>query len=384
MTFLPNLPEQWEEHFELRLRRSLMVNNNRHKLPAVVDDTRKESRDPFDIGKPMGGINPAFRRAIDFEFWCPSANLRLCMTRAEIALAKELYRVNEPTFYRAVSKALRVFDTHEIHETADRALSGIHGIELEKNRRFTFENYLLREYRTLTGSTTLSRAQKRRRRKSINAWYNAEQFVRSLAANNATMTLESIKKINALLRPSVDGSGTFRKNRSPIKIRRYNYLTFMAPARIEGEMAKLVAWLQVELAGEEVEKSNVLVTATRAAVWLVSVHPFHDGNGRVSRLLADFILMRGGLPPAIWSGNNLFALYGAQLVAHVYDTQQHFLGRLEQVVKGVELSISILKGDATSFERIGALKSMAPGGRRNPSLLRRPNRLPANGSVQGV
>ncbi|RLG04780.1 MAG: Fic family protein, partial [Thaumarchaeota archaeon] len=39
--------------------------------------------------------------------------------------------------------------------------------------------------------------------------------------------------------------------------------------------------------------------ALKAHLWLVSIHPFRDGNGRVARLLMGLILLRGGYPPAI-------------------------------------------------------------------------------------
>jgi len=39
--------------------------------------------------------------------------------------------------------------------------------------------------------------------------------------------------------------------------------------------------------------------AFKAHLWLVSIDPFRDGNGRVARLLMGLILLRGGYPPAI-------------------------------------------------------------------------------------
>lgn len=46
-------------------------------------------------------------------------------------------------------------------------------------------------------------------------------------------------------------------------------------------------------------KDHPVLKATWAHHRLVAIHPFDDGNGRVARLLANFILLRAGYPPLI-------------------------------------------------------------------------------------
>ena len=46
-------------------------------------------------------------------------------------------------------------------------------------------------------------------------------------------------------------------------------------------------------------KLDPVELAFKAHLWLVSIHPFRDGNGRIARLLMGLILLRGGYPPAI-------------------------------------------------------------------------------------
>lgn len=46
-------------------------------------------------------------------------------------------------------------------------------------------------------------------------------------------------------------------------------------------------------------KLDPVELAFKAHLWLVSIHTFRDGNGRVARLLMGLILPRGGYPPAI-------------------------------------------------------------------------------------
>ncbi|MBD0383241.1 Fic family protein [Paenibacillus sp. WST5] len=44
---------------------------------------------------------------------------------------------------------------------------------------------------------------------------------------------------------------------------------------------------------------------------VASIHPFPDGNGRVSRLCMNFILMKNGYPPAVIRNENRFEYYQA-------------------------------------------------------------------------
>ena len=69
-------------------------------------------------------------------------------------------------------------------------------------------------------------------------------------------------------------------------------LIYEAPdaEQVPSLMAEVVDWLE----REDLE-SHVVVRAAMAHLHLVSVHPFLDGNGRISRIVQSFVLAREGL-----------------------------------------------------------------------------------------
>jgi Fic family protein len=63
---------------------------------------------------------------------------------------------------------------------------------------------------------------------------------------------------------------------------------FAAPEadRVENEMEKFLAWFNGN------EQEDPLLKAAIAHLWLVTIHPFEDGNGRIGRAIAEMCLAR--------------------------------------------------------------------------------------------
>jgi Fic family protein len=82
-------------------------------------------------------------------------------------------------------------------------------------------------------------------------------------------------------------------------------------------MAETVAWLQ-----EGDLDAHVVVRAAMAHLHVVSIHPFRDGNGRISRILQSLVLAREGLISAEFGsieeylGENTPSYYAALQEAH--------------------------------------------------------------------
>jgi Fic family protein len=63
---------------------------------------------------------------------------------------------------------------------------------------------------------------------------------------------------------------------------------FQAPQAtlIENEMRLFLDWFNLE------QKTDLVLKAAIAHLWFVTIHPFEDGNGRISRALSDMLLAR--------------------------------------------------------------------------------------------
>ncbi len=63
---------------------------------------------------------------------------------------------------------------------------------------------------------------------------------------------------------------------------------FQAPSseRIEAEVAKFLSWFEND------HELDLVLKAAIAHFWFVTIHPFDDGNGRITRAITDMILAR--------------------------------------------------------------------------------------------
>lgn len=75
------------------------------------------------------------------------------------------------------------------------------------------------------------------------------------------------------------------------------------PSDTPGAMRDFIDWTNgLSRRGRRTSLSIVKAAAVHA--WLTHIHPFHDGNGRLARLLANMILAREDMPPLILRNTN--------------------------------------------------------------------------------
>ena len=87
-----------------------------------------------------------------------------------------------------------------------------------------------------------------------------------------------------------------------------------------------------------------VVRATLLHGEFVKIHPFIDGNGRTSRLLLNFELMKNGYTPIIIKKENRLRYYEVLDHAHTTMDYQPFLEFItESVIESEQLLLSLLE-----------------------------------------
>ena len=71
---------------------------------------------------------------------------------------------------------------------------------------------------------------------------------------------------------------------------------FATPAETPAKMTDLIDWYRKM---KESSETNPSVFAADFHYRFIRIHPFDDGNGRMARLLTNFILMQYGYPPLV-------------------------------------------------------------------------------------
>ena len=186
----------------------------------------------------------------------------------------------------------------------------------------------------------------------------AFQKIKEWAADTETpLTEQDIKNLNQiiLVQPfwkdaiTPDGQptrrqitvGNYKTQPNSVRLPNGELFEYTAPQEVPIRMQELMEWYR--------NKQTALHPVTLAAMFhykFVCIHPFDDGNGRVSRLLMNYVLLAHKLPPVVIKSsdkqNYLHAL-------HLADTGQYeaFIRYIaEQVVSSLEMAIKAAKGES--------------------------------------
>jgi Fic family protein len=127
----------------------------------------------------------------------------------------------------------------------------------------------------------------------VRNYWEALARVEEWAAQNRAVTEELIQRIAGI---AIHGkrakAASYRTGQNAIRDSATGVLVYLPPeaSDVPALMAAMVNWIHQA----ERETISPVVIAGLAHYQFVTIHPYYDGNGRTARLLATFLLHRGG------------------------------------------------------------------------------------------
>jgi Fic family protein len=161
-------------------------------------------------------------------------------------------------------------------------------------------------------------------------------YVRDLGERRRVpLNVDVVKKLYVMLHPE-EGDVKTVKYRKDIPQHRLYFHEYAPPDKIAYRVRQIMDWLN----GPEAKKmKNPLRVAARVHYDLVRVFPFPQDSGKVSRLLMNIVLLRGGYPPAIIHSTERQRYYEAlkgQLPVIVQLVNESILNALSSIEKRLD------------------------------------------------
>lgn len=188
----------------------------------------------------------------------------------------------------------------------------------------------------------------------------AYEMIKEWATDNVRpLTETAIKNLHALLlvQPfwkeavTPDGqatrrlikTGQYKEYPNSVRLEHGEMFHYSSPEETPIQMGELIEWYRKE---EEKKELNPAGLAALLHYKFVRIHPFDDGNGRLSRLLMNYVLLKHGYPPVVIRSsdkrNYLFALNQAD--TGNFEAFSNYIA--EQLIWILQLTIKAAKGES--------------------------------------
>ncbi len=118
---------------------------------------------------------------------------------------------------------------------------------------------------------------------------------------------------------------------------------FAAPEETPAKMQELIEWFRKE---KENPDTNPIILAALFHYKFIRIHPFDDGNGRVARILMNFILMQFGFPPAIIKTEDKENYYAVLRLADADELAPFIEYIAQNLIRSLELMIKGARGES--------------------------------------
>lgn len=135
--------------------------------------------------------------------------------------------------------------------------------------------------------------------------------------------------------------GQYKTANNHVKTSTGEVFYFASVEETPAKMHDLINWLR-----EHKEKENPVILAALFHYKFITIHPFDDGNGRLARILMNFILMRAGFPPVVIKTAEKENYFIALRQADGGDKKAFVEYVAEQLVKSLELYLKGARGES--------------------------------------
>ena len=137
--------------------------------------------------------------------------------------------------------------------------------------------------------------------------------------------------------------GTYKETPNHVKTQTGEIFYFSTPEETPAEMHNLLVWYR------EMEDKNDIEPILLAAEFhyrFIRIHPFDDGNGRLARIIMNFILMNHGYPPVIVKTEDKVNYFSALRQADAGLLEPFFKYIIVNLIHSLKIMISGAKGES--------------------------------------
>ncbi|MBX7241773.1 MAG: Fic family protein [Bacteroidia bacterium] len=136
--------------------------------------------------------------------------------------------------------------------------------------------------------------------------------------------------------------GVYKSEPNHVRTQTGEIFRFATPEETPALMNDLLNWYNEKKENKEI---NPVLFAAEFHYRFIRIHPFDDGNGRLARILMNFILLQSGYPPAIIKSEDKENYFAAlrQADAGMFEPFAGYIA--ENVIRSLEIMIKGIKGE---------------------------------------
>ena len=137
--------------------------------------------------------------------------------------------------------------------------------------------------------------------------------------------------------------GKYKEYPNSVRLQSGEMLEYASPIDTPIKMGELIQWFNTEIEKKEL---HPVTLAALLHYKFVLIHPFDDGNGRISRLLMNYVLLKNNLPPVIIKTQDKKKYLNALNQADTGNKEAFIKYIAEQVIWSIETQIKATKGES--------------------------------------